>query len=43
MAITAMLLLLPENPRHPKSRAYPKYGDFTLLSGDLSGVTEKNN
>jgi hypothetical protein len=27
-----MLTLLPEKARYPKLGAYPKYGDFTLLS-----------
>jgi hypothetical protein len=44
MATTAMLPLLPERKTlYPKLGSYPKYGDITLLSGNLSGVTEKNN
>jgi hypothetical protein len=27
----AMLPILPEKQLHPKSGAYPKYGDFILL------------
>jgi hypothetical protein len=32
VATTAVLLLLSEKPRYPKLGAYPKYGDFTLMS-----------
>jgi hypothetical protein len=33
---TAVLPLLPEEPRYPILGAYPKYGDFTILAVAVS-------
>jgi hypothetical protein len=39
VATTAVLPLFPETPRYPILGAYPKYGEFTLLSRHLHEET----